>query len=193
MTPVAFHHAPRTGPTCHAGALSTVVLRRRGRAGAGHTDAPAWRRRLDAARAIAATATTTWLGDDAFDEIERVVAQAHDDLARLDLAIARLDPERTTRELKDALRAHTPGMAPDHDPVLTARRNRFGALQDLQDRREQMASEVEATLIDVETLAARAVQASLGATRLDDLRLETDHLRLRVAALSAAHDEIQRW
>lgn len=157
------------------------------------TALPAWRRRLDEAREVAGSAGSAWDASGAFDDAERAIERAHGDLARLDEAIASLDPDRTARELKEALRAHPPGAAPQHDPLVVARRTRYETLHELQDRRDDLSLRIDTTLAEIETVAARLVGASLRDGSSDDLRSCVAELRLRAAALAAAHDELQPW
>lgn len=142
---------------------------------------------------MAGSAGAAWDAAGAFDDAERALERAHDDLARLDEAIARLDPTRTSRELKEALRAHPPGAAPADDPLLAARRARYETLHELEDRRDALGSRIDTTLAEIETVAALLVGASFRDDRDADLRSSVHQLRMRAAALSAAHDELQHW
>lgn len=140
---------------------------------------------------MAGEAGDAWDVATAFDDVGRALTGAHEDLGRLDAAIDRLDPARTARELKAALRAHPPGVAPDDDPLVVARRERYETLHRLQDRRDDLAARIEVTIAEVEAVAARLVGASFDATPGGELRAGVDGLRVRAAALDAAHAELR--
>lgn len=148
--------------------------------------------RIDQARAL----VREHAGDPAVEarivDVEAAVAAATADLDRLRDAIARLGPERSLRELKDALRARQrrPGsVSEDHIGTL---RSRHEAINGLENRREALEAGIERTIADLEALAARCVSLSLTRSGSDPRPLhdELDRLRRDLAALEAAHDEL---
>lgn len=148
--------------------------------------------RIDQARALVHEHADDPTIDARIDAVEVAVAATSADIERLGTAIARLDPERSSRELKDALRSQhlRPGSVSD-DHIATLR-GRHEAINGLENRREDLAAGIERTIADLEALAARCVGLSLTRTGHDPRRLhaELDRLRLDLAALEAAHDEL---
>jgi predicted RNase H-like nuclease (RuvC/YqgF family) len=137
-----------------------------------------------AARHDWAKAVELRLGD-----VERSLLEAEQDLATVATALRQLDPERATRELKDALRASHRGQTSPHVEAL---RRRHDTILKVQDRQDQLRRGIDSTLADVEQLAARCVELSLS-TRIDDTVLagELDTLRTDLHALELAHQDLR--
>ena len=114
------------------------------------------------------------------------------DLVQLDELIAELDPERATRELKDALRRRQRNPASTDDALVDTMRRRYETIHALEDRRAALASRIERTVADLEALAARSIDVTHGASGRDGLGSDLDHLHDDLTALEAAHRELDQ-
>ena len=112
------------------------------------------------------------------------------DLAQLDGLIAELDPERATRELKEALRRRTRNPASVDDALIDTMRRRYETIHTLHDRRAALDARIERTIADIEALAARSVDLSHGSAGRGALGAELDRLHTDLTALEAAHREL---
>jgi hypothetical protein len=99
------------------------------------------------------------------DDIERALTDAEADDARLAAALAHIDPERANAELKSALREHARRPSPELDARVSALRQRHEAINDLLNQRDRLRRKIDATLLDVEQLAMRAVTLNSAADR----------------------------
>lgn len=153
---------------------------------------PPWRHRLDEARRIIRGHGADPTMDARLDDVEHRLLAAEADHAQLTSVIAQLDPERATRELKDALRARERGGSVTDDAI-TALRRRHETVHQLQNRREELRSRIDATVADVEHLAGRTVEVALvSRSGSSPLGAELDRIRRDLTALEQAHDEIRR-
>lgn len=123
------------------------------------------------------------------EEVETSLLDSLEDQARLRDAIAALQPAAAAADLKDALRRRHDPTAPD-TPLIRTLRERHESISDLQNRLESLEMQQESTLVDLDTLAAHLVEASM-----DDIarpfEAEVDRLRADAEILRAAHAEIE--
>lgn len=152
---------------------------------------PYWQTRVDEIRAQVqahAEATTTSVYE--IDRVGAALAQADDDLRRLDAAIEGLDPDAATAELKRALRARVDLMA-DDTPLITSLRQRRETVIGLQNRRKELAAGIEATLADLDAFSAKLVElAFVAGDRNDDLGALVTKLNDDTDALLSAHNRL---
>lgn len=152
---------------------------------------PPWKPRIAAARRIIERQRS----DDAalharLATIEQAMESATTDLAQLDELIAELDPERATRELKDALRRRTRDPASVDAALIDTMRRRYETIHALQDRRGALDARIERTVADIEALAARSIELSHSIDGRGALGAELDRLHTDLTALEAAHREL---
>ncbi len=151
-----------------------------------------WERQLADARATIAheVPTSTLLAR--LDEVAVSLRDAEADRARVAAAVDRLDPERSSRELKDALRNEKQRPGSVGDARLAVLRDRHATINRLLDRRDALASQITTTVLDVEVLAAKTVEISaLGGDVDQQLGEPLERLRIDVDALAAAHAELR--
>ncbi len=117
--------------------------------------------------------------------VERSLVEAEQDRANLGQAVAGLEPERVTAELKTALRS--PGV---DQGLVDSLRRRHETVNDLLNRLDALDQRVERTVADLETLAARVSVGAVGRGS-ERARQELEQLELDVEALAAAHREIE--
>lgn len=148
---------------------------------------PEWEQRIRAARdLIDAQSPPAWLAA-RLEVFRTTVATSVGDLERLRSGLARLDPDRAGRELKDALRRPRP--LPEHDRLVESLRQRYDSINRLKNRVDELEAAIERALADLDALAARSVGMGGrdGAWRLDETaRLLDDDL----TALEQAHVEL---
>lgn len=153
---------------------------------------PAWQDRVNRAKALIADHDATFLTRATdVDRVDIALAQADADVARLDNAIVSLDAESATAELKAALRARPNPTDPD-SPLITSLRQRHETVTMLQNRRDDLRTKIENTLVDLDALAAKVVELSFvaGGTGADGI---DDHLRgltSDIDALMSAHQQL---
>lgn len=112
--------------------------------------------------------------------------QAAADQASLQQAVAHLDPDRVASELKTAMRA-----TDRSEPLVATLRQRYETVHALQNQLDELTQRIDATVADVETLAAKTAQTMLGAgSSSPALDAELGQLNDDLTALAAAHDEI---
>ena len=117
--------------------------------------------------------------------VERSLVEADADRANLEQAVAGLDPERVTGELKAALRAPAVDQS-----LIDSLRRRHETVNDLLNRLDDLDRRVAVTVADLETLAARVSVGAVGQGG-DRAQEELAQLELDVEALAAAHREIE--
>ncbi len=131
---------------------------------------------------------------DAVNDVERGLHQAEADRRTLADGLDRLDPGRIENELKAALReAVRSGRDEQTDPVVGSLRARHELAHGVRDQIDVLDRRIEATVIDLETLAARA--AGIGRPEpTAGVHGERAMQRLRddLDALEAAHAEVER-
>ncbi len=152
---------------------------------------PPWKPRVTAARRIIERQRR----DDAtlharLVTIDDALSAASDDLAQLGELIDELDPERATRELKDALRRRTRNPASVDDALIDTMRRRYETIHALEDRRSSLDARIERTVADIEALAARSIELSHSVDGRDALGSDLDRLHADLTALEAAHREL---
>lgn len=161
-----------------------MILRRSKEPAEPSPPVPAWRARVDEARAlIRSQGTPPWV-DDRLDEVERSLAEAEEDRQRLAAAIERLEPERATSELKEALRSGR-----IEESRVAALRRRHDTVHELLNRRDALESRIDAAVVDLELLAARVLTMSTGDAE-DEVGTHLERLRDDIRALEQAHDEL---
>lgn len=151
-----------------------------------------WQPRLDAAWQLMARHGSERQRSESrrvLDRVSDALTEVSNDRASLAESIAQLDPDRVAAELKTALRARPDPTAPD-DSRITSLRQRHELNHRLLDRLEALDAQIEQTLIDVDTLAARTVELSFAASGSDDFSGELARLNDDLVALTAAHAEI---
>lgn len=153
------------------------------------TPTPPWRDRLDRARKLIEDHHTDASIQIRVDEVERSLTDSLGDQERLRVAIAALRPEEAASELKRALRQRPDPTAPD-TPLIVTLRERHESINDLRNRLEALENQQEATLADLESVAAHVVEQSTTnvARPFAD---ELDRLRADAEALRAARAEIE--
>lgn len=150
---------------------------------------PPWRSRFDDSRTTVLAHVDRPEVRERLDRIEHDLSAAQRDLDRIADALVGLDPERTSRELKAALRAQ--GLAPD-SPEVRRLRARHETVHDLRNRHDDLARAIESTLADLEIFAVRTVSARLDTVQPALLERELADLHDDLTALDAARDEVSR-
>ena len=157
---------------------------------------PAWSARVAAARATVLRHAETTLRPERLDELERALHGAEADRAALLAAIEELGGDRVTEELKRALRDASRRLGGDAaaDPHVASLRRRHETVNDLRNRVEDLARRIDATVADLELLAARSVELSVGRRLRDgdgDVGAELARLHDDLTALELAHEELR--
>lgn len=152
----------------------------------GPTDGRApWQDRVDRARAVILGNRPGPVIENQLATVERSLVEAEGDRRHLRRTVADLQPERVSADLKAALRS------PDvSDTLVTSLRRRHETVNDLLNRLDRLDQQVEATVADLETLAARTSEIALRSGTATAAR-EIEQLGLDVEALAAAHREIE--
>lgn len=150
-------------------------------------------RRLDEARATIARHAPTSPALDVIDGVEVSLEGAVADCVRLEATIEQLNPSAATHQLKVTLRQRPDVTAPDTAEI-TALRRRHDTVHDLMNRLHRLRTRMDRTLIDVDTLVAQVVTASI-TTDPHDPAIEQQIWQLTqdAEALTAARDEVARW
>lgn len=148
-----------------------------------------WRARFDKASEMVRAHSTDASIQLRLDDVERSLTIATADEERLRTAIEALRPEEAAAELKEALRSRRDPTAPD-TPLIRTLRERYESISDLQNRLESLRAQQESTLVDLDTLAAHLVEASLQDVARP-FESEVDRLRADAEILRAAHAEIE--
>ncbi len=132
---------------------------------------------------------------DGVDRIDLALAEAAGDLQGLENAIEQLDERAATVQLKTALRARPDPTAPD-TPLIGSLRQRRHSFHTLVNRRRALLEDVEQSLTDLDTLAARCLEHAheRRPDRFDRSALadEVQRLDQDLAALAEAHRELDR-
>lgn len=123
------------------------------------------------------------------DEVERSLLDSRSDQERLRSAIDALRPEEAASELKAALRRRPDPTAPD-TPLIVTLRERHESINDLRNRLETLEHQQEATLADLEAVAAHVVEHSTSSVDRP-FAAELDRLKADAEALRAARAEIE--
>jgi hypothetical protein len=115
--------------------------------------------------------------------LDRMLVEAEADHARLGAAIAQLDLDGATAELKAALRSNR------DQRLIDALQTRYESINDLINKRAAIRRSIDRALVDVDVLAARSVELGARADRwqLDDT---AERLRIEMTALELAHQEL---
>ena len=126
------------------------------------------------------------------DELVQALHAAEADRAALHAAIDELGGDRVPDDLKQALRdaQRRPGGA--DDARVAALRRRHETVNGLRNRAEELSRRIDATVSDLELLAARTVELSVGRRLLDgDVGDELARLHDDLTALELAHEELR--
>jgi hypothetical protein len=143
---------------------------------------------------ITDTSPPPWIAEQLVD-LRRGLLEAEAECGRLAAAADRLEPERARRELKDALAEQRRSPYSADDAQIARLRERYGAINRLLDRHEELRLGIDRALLDLDVLAATAVQRD-SLNDLDDndegaLSEQIEHLRIDLAALDAARAEVR--
>lgn len=120
-----------------------------------------WQQRFDSARRLIGEHLTDPSILRRVGDLESSLATAEADRRGLESALAQLEPERATRELKEALRRNFESPSAANEAVVDSLQRRHESLHALQDRIEVLRRSVEQTIADLEILAASAVELAL--------------------------------
>lgn len=147
-------------------------------------------RRIAAAQDLLARYAPGPVAEEAVATVQRAVAEATDDRARLRRVIADLQPDRVTADLKAALRGRTDPTA-DDTPRISALRRRYESVNRLQSQLDSVEELADGIIAELEALAAETVAARTAGTSA-----VTDEVLQRLAddatALAAAHREVEQ-
>ncbi len=146
--------------------------------------------RLDEARGVIERHAPLSPALHVLDEVERSLESAVADCVRLERTIEQLNPTAATQELKVVLRQRAVVTLPD-TPRVEALRRRHDTVHGLMNRLYDLRCRMEQTLVDVDTLVAQSVTASVAPVADDPmLRVQIHQLTTDATALAAAHDEL---
>jgi hypothetical protein len=159
---------------------------------------PEWRERFDSAvRVIRSRPHPSWI-DDRLSDLGRALVAAQDDADRLGASIARLDPERTSRELKEALRDERTRLPTERGPGDARRvavlRRRYAAVNEMMNHHRETQRRIVDSVADLELLAVQAERDEIGLA--DDTHAFDEHLQrldVDLRALSMARQELRSW
>lgn len=150
-----------------------------------------WNERTAAARVTIARHDRRKTAATVVDDVDQALMHAVEDDHRLQQALADLDPDHSRAELKAALRARPDAMAVDTASI-AALRQRHEAIADLENRLDGLRRDVDRLLIDLDTMVAQIVAASVAADGGDDgLAAHLQRVADEAAALEAAHAELR--
>jgi hypothetical protein len=177
---------PRFEPWCRRGcARLDGVFRRK----ATPTPQPAWRDRFDRARQlVVAQSPPPWMVD-RLDALDALMLAAEADHTRIGTAVAGLDVDQATAELKAALRSQGPAPTPEQQRLVATLRARYESIHDLINTRAVIRRSIDQALAEVDLLAVRSVELGARAERwqLDDT---VARLQIEMTALEQAHHEL---
>jgi chromosome segregation ATPase len=147
---------------------------------------------VDAARELVRRHGAGAVSDARMDDLERALLAAEDDHAALAAAIDGLGGDRPTQELKAAMRDRE---RPGGDDVVERLRQRHLAVQQLRNQLDDLRARIDVTVADLELLAARTVELSVGRRELgaaaSTVEAELERLHVDLTALDAAHRELR--
>ena len=162
------------------------------------TPPPEWRLRFDAAaRIIRSKPRPAWI-DDRLVDLEQALVAAQNDADRLGESISRLDPERVSRELKQALRESQRRLPTDADGgderLIAVLRQRYAAVNELMNHHRETQRRIADAVSDFELLAVESERVDIGLAG-ETHALDEHLLRLDVGlrALSMARTELKSW
>lgn len=150
---------------------------------------PPWQARFDQAKDLILRHSADASTRVRLDDVERSLVDSIDDQERLQSAIEALRPDEASAELKRALRERPTPTAPD-TPLIRTLRERHESISDLQNRLDSLERQQEATLADLDTLAAHLVSSAMSDIARP-FEAEVDRLRADAELLRAAHAEIE--
>jgi chromosome segregation ATPase len=163
------------------------MLRRRPK-----TPEHAWTARVSAARATVERRASVAFVAERFDDLERALHAAEADRTELASAIDELGADRVTGELKEALRELERRPDARGEARVAALRRRHETVHELRNRLDDLGARIDATVADLELLAARAVALSVDRQLgRHDLEAELTRLHDDLTALEHAHEELR--
>lgn len=120
-----------------------------------------WQQRFDSAHRLIGEHLTDPSILRRVGDLEASLVTAETDRRRLEQALAQLDPERATRELKDALRRNFESPSASNQALVDSLQRRHESMHALKDRIEFLRRSVEQAVADTEILAASTVELAL--------------------------------
>ena len=150
---------------------------------------PAWRERFDRSRDLIGTQSPPPWMLERLDALDHQLVAAEADHDRIGAALAQLDLDRATRELKDALRVQGSHPSPESERLVAALQARYESIHDLMNKQTAIRRGIDAALVDVELLAARSVELGASADRWQ-LDATAEQLRIDLDALELARREL---
>lgn len=159
---------------------------------------PEWRQRFDlAAQIIRSKRPPAWI-ESRLTDLEGALLAAQDDVDRLAESISRLDAERVSRELKQALRVEHRRLPTDahgsHDRQVAVLRQRYAAVNEMMNQRRDTQRRITDSVADLELFAVEAQLDHIGLTfgthALDE---HLQRLDIDLRALSMARNELKSW
>lgn len=126
---------------------------------------------------------------DRLADLDRLLIDAEADHARIGTAVAGLDLDRATAELKAAMRSQGPSPSPDQQRLVATLQARYESIHDLINRQTSIRRSIDQALAEVDLLAVRSVELGARADRwqLDDT---VARLQIEMTALEQAHREL---
>lgn len=156
---------------------------------------PEWRSRFDDAVAIIRSRSRPGWIDDRLNDLERALVESQNDVDRLGDAIARLDPEQISRDLKQALRDEQRRLPTDSDgggdKRVAVMRHRYAVVNEMMNHRRETERRLADSISDLELLAVQAERDGIGLQ--GDTHALDEHLQrldLDLRALSMARKEL---
>lgn len=153
------------------------------------TGVPSWAGRMERAGEVARAAAPSEETDDRLRQVHAALARAESDRDGLRETLSKLEPERATRELKDALRAR-PDPTVEDTPAILALRRRYESIHALKDRLGNLERRIATLVADTEAWSAALVDLSTAPAAADSVRELSEALRSDTEALRAAHEEL---
>jgi hypothetical protein len=159
---------------------------------------PEWRERFDASvEIIRSRQRPAWI-DERLADLEQALVTAQNDIDRVSDSIARLDPERVSRDLKQALRDDQRRLPTDTDGVadrrVTVLRERYAAVNEMMNHRRETQRRVADAVTDLELLAVQVERDEIGHTHGTNVLDEhLQRLDIDLRALSMARNELRSW
>ena len=122
-------------------------------------------------------------------ELDRLLVDAEADHDRIGRAVAELDLDRATAELKAALRSRGPTPTPDQQRLVDTLQARYESIHDLMNKQTVIRRAIDQALADVDLLAVRSVELGARAERwqLDET---VARLGIEMTALEQARREL---
>jgi predicted nucleic acid-binding Zn-ribbon protein len=175
-----------------------MLFRRKQRPNDTTPSQPPWRTRFDEAVAmIRSRPQPDWVNDRLTD-LEAALTAAHHDDQNLAKTIEQLDPSGTADQLKQALRAADQRLpmadGVDDERRIAALRRRYDTVNEMMNRRTDMAQRVLDSIADLELLAIETLHDNGSTERgMHDLDNRLERLDIDLRALESARQELRPW